>query len=199
MGKWISGFDRKTNRSFRRWIIVKISLLIGEVIFTLVWLIYRGITVVVQKRFCWKQEALLLLMYINLSVIIRFVFYPFFAVDGQVQPLIIQAREIFPPRINLIPFLYITDYEVKREALINIIGNVSLFIPTGIILPILYKRLNSFWNVLLAGAGISLCIEVIQLLLSNSVTDIDDLILNTAGVIIGYAVFSLVRRLIKRA
>lgn len=74
-----------------------------------------------------------------------------------------------------------------------------LFIPTGIILPILYKRLNSFWKVLLTGAGISLCIEVIQLLLPNSVTDIDDLILNTAGVIIGYAVFSLVRRLRKRA
>ena len=179
--------------------MVKISLLIGEVIFTLVWLIYRGITGVVQKRFCWKQEALLLLMYINLAVIIRFVFYPFFAVDGQVQPLIIQTKEIFPPRINLIPFFYITDYEVKREALINIIGNVSLFIPTGIILPILYKRLNSFWKVLLTGAGIALCIEVIQLLLPNSVTDIDDLILNTAGVIIGYAVFSLVRRLIKRA
>ena len=179
--------------------MVKISLLIGEVIFTLLWIFYRGITGVVQKRFCWKQEALLLLMYINLAVIIRFVFYPFFAVDGQVQPLIIQTKEIFPPRINLIPFFYITDYEVKREALINIIGNVSLFIPTGIILPILYKCLNSFWKVLLTGAGISLCIEVIQLLLPNSVTDIDDLILNTAGVIIGYAVFSLVRRLIKRA
>ena len=179
--------------------MVKISLLIGEVIFTLLWIFYRGITGVVQKRFCWKQEVLLLLMYINLAVIIRFVFYPFFAVDGQVQPLIIQAREILPPRINLIPFLNNTDYEVKREALINIIGNVSLFIPTGIILPILYKRLNSFWKVLLTGAGISLCIEVIQLLLPNSVTDIDDLILNTAGVIIGYAVFSLGRRLIKRA
>ena len=179
--------------------MVSISLLFGEVLFTLVWLICRGIIWGVQKRICWKTEALLLLMYINLAVIIRFVFYPFFAVDGQVQPLIIQAREIFPPRINLIPFLYITDYEVKREALINIIGNVSLFIPTGIILPILYKRLNSFWKVLLAGVGISLCIEVLQLLLPNSVTDIDDLILNTAGVVIGYALFSLVRRLIKRA
>ena len=173
--------------------MVSISLLFGEALFALVWLICRGITWGVQKRICWKTEALLLLMYINLAVIMRFVF------DGQVQPLIIQTKEIFPPRINLIPFLYITDYEVKREALINIIGNVSLFIPTGIILPILYKRLNSFWKVLLTGAGISLCIEVIQLLLPNSVTDIDDLILNTAGVIIGYAVFSLVKRLIKRA
>ena len=179
--------------------MVSISLLFGELLFTLVWLICRGITWGVQKRICWKTEALLLLMYINLAVIMRFVFYPFFAVDGQVQPLIIQTKEIFPPRINLIPFFYITDYDVKREALINIIGNVSLFIPTGIILPILYKRLNSFWKVLLTGAGISFCIEVIQLLLPNSVTDIDDLILNTVGVIIGYAVFSLVRRLIKRA
>ena len=175
--------------------MVKISLLIGEVIFTLVWLIYRGITGVVQKRFCWKQEALLLLMYINLAVIIRFVFYPFFAVDGQVQPLIIQAREIFPPRINLIPFLYITDYEVKREALINIIGNVSLFIPTGIILPILYKRLNSFWKVLAVGALISLCIEIIQLPFSVRASDVDDLILNVLGVAIGYGIYAAVKHL----
>ena len=87
---------------------------------------------------------------------------------------------------------------MKREALINIIGNVSLFIPTGIILPILYKRLNTFWKVLFAGAGISLCIELVQLALPNSVTDIDDLILNTAGVIIGYAIYSLIRRMIKK-
>ena len=178
--------------------MISISLITGELIFALLWLIYRGIAWCVQKRICWKKEALLLLMYINLAVIIRFVFYPFFAVEGQVQPLIIQTSEIFPPRINLIPFLHIIDYETKREALINIIGNVALFIPTGIILPILYKRLNSFWKVLLAGAGISFCIEVIQLLLPNSVTDVDDILLNTAGVIIGYAGYSLVARLIKR-
>ena len=152
--------------------MVKISLLIGEVFFTLLWIFYRGITGVVQKRFCWKQEVLLLLMYINLAVIIRFVFHPFFAVDGQVQPLIIQAREILPPRINLIPFLYITDYEVKREALINIIGNVSLFIPTGIILPILYKRLNSFWKVLSVGAAVSMCFELLQLPFPSRATDV---------------------------
>ncbi len=177
--------------------MIIISLLTGELFFALAWLITRGITRIVQRRICWKKEVLLLLMYINLAVIIRFVFYPFFTVDGYVQPLVIQTGKIFPPRINLIPFLYLTDYDVKREAFINIIGNVSLFIPTGIILPILYKRLDTFWKVLLAGAGISLCIELVQLALPNSVTDIDDLILNTTGVIIGYAIFSLIRRMIK--
>ena len=58
--------------------MVSISLLFGEALFTLVWLICRGITWGVQKRICWKTEALLLLMYINLAVIMRFVFYPFF-------------------------------------------------------------------------------------------------------------------------
>ena len=53
-------------------------------------------------------------------------------------------------------------------------------------------------EVLFAGAGISLCIELVQLALPNSVTDIDDLILNTAGVIIGYAIYSLIRRMIKK-
>ena len=178
--------------------MIIISLLKGELFFASAWLNARGITGIIQRRICWKKEVLLLLMYINLAVIIRFVFYPFFTVDGHVQPLVIQTGKIFPPRINLIPFLYLTDYDVKREAFINIIGNVSLFIPTGIILPILYIRLDAFWKVLLAGAGISLCIELVQLALPNSVTDIDDLILNTAGVIIGYAIYSLIRRMVKK-
>jgi glycopeptide antibiotics resistance protein len=91
-------------------------------------------------------------MYINLAILIRFVFYPFFTVNGQVQSLIVNTSSIQPLRINLIPFVNILDYDIKREAAINIIGNISMFIPTGIIMPILYKRMNFFWKVLLAGA-----------------------------------------------
>ena len=134
-------------------------------------------------------------MYINLAVLIRFVFYPFFTVDGHVQPLIISLSSIQPIRINLIPFVYILDYDIKREAAINIIGNISMFIPTGVIMPILYKRLDCFWKVLLAGAGLSFVIEVIQLLFPGSVTDIDDLILNTLGVAVGYEIYAACKRL----
>lgn len=179
--------------------MIKISFLTGELIFAFVWLALRAITWIVKGRIDWKREAVLLLMYINLAVIIRFVFYPFFAADGHVQPLIIERDRIFPPRVNLVPFVHITEYDAKREALINIIGNVFLFIPSGIILPAVYKKLDSFRKAVLAGAGISLLIETVQLLLPNSVTDIDDLILNVFGVIIGCAVFSLVKALIKRS
>ena len=74
-----------------------------------------------------------------------------------------------------------------------------MFIPTGIIMPILYKRLNRFWKVLLAGAGLSFGIEMIQLLFPGSVTDIDDLILNAAGVAIGYGIYKLAVRFRGRA
>ena len=50
-----------------------------------------------------------------------------------------------------------------------------------------------FRKVLLAGAGLSLAIEIIQLLLPDSVTDIDDLMLNTLGVAIGYGIYTLVK------
>ena len=138
-------------------------------------------------------------MYINLAVLIRFVFYPFFTVNGQVQPLILNMGSIQPLRVNLIPLVNILDYDVEREAAINIIGNISMFIPTGIILPILYKRLDCFWKVLLAGAGLSFVIEMIQLLFPGSVTDIDDMILNTAGVAIGYGIFKLVNHFFRKA
>jgi len=152
-----------------------------------------------QKRIAWKREALLLLMLINLAVLIRFVFYPFFTVNGKVQPLIINMGSIQPLRIILIPLVNILDYDIKREAAINIIGNISMFIPTGIIMPILYKRLDRFWKVLLAGAWLSFGIEMIQLLFPGSVTDIDDLILNAAGVAIGYGIYKLAVRFRGRA
>ena len=119
--------------------------------------------------------------------------------NGQIQPLIISMNSIRPIRVNLIPLVNILDYDIKREAAINIIGNISMFIPTGIIMPILYRRLDHFWKVLLAGAGLSFAIEMIQLLFPGSVTDIDDLILNTAGAAIGYGIYKLVSHDIRKA
>ena len=169
--------------------MIEISLLSGELLFAALWLLGRGILWLRQKKIVWKREAVLLLMFVNLAVLIRFVFYPFFTVNGHVLPLIINLSSIRPLRINLIPFVHILDYDKKREAAINIIGNICMFIPTGIILPILYPRLDRFWKVLLAGAGLSFFIELLQLLFPGSVSDIDDLILNTAGVAIGYGIY----------
>ena len=169
----------------------ELSLLQGELIFTAVWLLCRAAVWCRRREIDWRREAWLLLMYVNLAVIIRFVFYPFHPVGGHVQPLRLGSVQDRALRLNLLPFVHLADYAVTREAVINHVGNVTLFIPTGVLLPILYRRLGRPWKVILAGAGISLAIELAQLLLPNSVTDIDDLILNTLGVCLGCGIFRL--------
>ena len=171
----------------------EISFFAAEAAFTAIWLLVRISTWIRQKSIDWKREAILALMYINLAVIIRFVFFPMDKVDGQVQPLIFDIATAFPFRVNLVPLVNLFDYDNKRDLLRNVIGNVAMFIPSGIVLPIIYKRLDSFIKVILAGGGISLCIEIIQLPFSVRASDIDDLILNTVGVMLGYGIYALIQ------
>ena len=173
--------------------MVEISFLFLEIAFTAIWLMVRVAIWIKQKRIDRKREAVLLLMYINLAVILRFTFFPMSKVDGRIQPLVFDIATAFPFRVNLLPLVNLFDYDSKRDLLLNVIGNAAMFIPSGIVLPFVYKRLNSFWKVLLAGIGISLCIEIIQLPFSVRATDIDDLILNTIGVIVGYGIVTLIR------
>ena len=173
----------------------EISFLTAELIFTLIWIIVRIVVWIRQKRIDWKREAVLLLMYINLAVIIRFVFFPKALVNGHVQPLVYDPAAVFPFRMNLIPLVHLLDYNNARDIVWNIVGNVTMFIPSGIVLPVVYKKLNSFGKVIAAGAFISLCIEILQLPFASRASDIDDLILNTLGVTVGYGIYALIRHL----
>ncbi len=98
-------------------------------------------------------------------------------------------------RINLVPMVHFFDYGSTSDIIWNVVGNVVIFIPSGIVLPIVYRKLNSFWKVVAAGAFISLCIESLQLPFPSRASDIDDLILNTLGVIIGYGIYTAFKRL----
>ena len=171
----------------------EIPFLLLELLFTAIWLIIRFVVWMKQKSIDWKREAVLFLMYINLAVIIRFTFFPMAKADGRVQPLIFDISAAFPFRVNLLPLVNLFDYDSKRDLYLNVIGNAAMFIPSGIVLPIIYKHLDTFGKVLLAGGGISLCIEILQLPFRVRATDIDDLILNTIGVIIGYGIYALIR------
>ena len=147
------------------------------------------------KDFSPRREALQLLFLVNLAVISRMVFHPMATVDGKVQPLIFELATAWPFRINLIPFVNLLDYESKRDLLLNLIGNCAMFIPTGILTPILYKHLDSFKKTVLTGFLISLSIEILQLPFAVRASDVDDLILNTLGVSIGYGLYALVKKL----
>ena len=140
---------------------------------------------------------MLLLMFINIAVIIRFVFFPRTLVDGHVQPLFWDPAEVFPLRINLVPFVHLFEYDSTRDVIRNVVGNTAMFIPSGIVLPLVYRELDGFWKTVAAGAVLSLCIEILQLPFVARVSDVDDLILNISGVAVGYGIYAAVKRLIR--
>ena len=171
-----------------------LSFKTGVCIVIIGWIIFRILANRKTQSFSWNNEAVQLLFLINLLVIYRMTFHPFEKVNGQVQPLLFDIATVWPFRMNLIPLVNLMDYDSKRDLLLNIIGNSTMFIPTGIMTPLIYKHIDSFKKVSLAGFLISLAIEIIQLPFAVRATDVDDLILNTVGCMAGYGIYWLVRR-----
>jgi glycopeptide antibiotics resistance protein len=69
-------------------------------------------------------------------------------------------------------------------------GNIIWFIPLGVMLPIVMKR-KKFFLTIAIGFLFSFTIETIQYLFYKGVAELDDLILNTLGVAIGYSIYQL--------
>jgi len=165
---------------------------------SILWLAVRAVFWARNKQIDLKREAQLILVYICLIVVARFTFFPFSKVDGMIQPLVFDIANAFHFRINLVPFVNLFDYPERSDAILNFVGNTAMFIPIGIIWPIVYRKLDTPAKVIAAGVGLSLFIEILQLPFFDRVSDIDDLILNSVGFLIGYGLYALVLFLCKR-
>ena len=95
----------------------------------------------------------------------------------------------FDLSLTLMPFLpMIADFK-------NTILNIILFIPLGIMLPFLWKKYNTLSETLIFGFSMSLAIELLQILTYRA-TDINDLIANTVGAVLGYFLFRMISYLV---
>ena len=181
--------------------MIEISYIEAIFCISLLWILIRGLVCFMQKKVEWKREWQLLFVYVCIVVVVRFTFFPFATVDGHTQPLIYDSSKLFPLRINLIPFVHMIDYPSLYEIVINFVGNTVMFIPLGIVWPCVFKELNTAFKTIVMGAVFSLCIEVLQLPFYDRVSDVDDLILNTVGFMIGYGIyftFKIFLQVIKR-
>lgn len=84
----------------------------------------------------------------------------------------------FAPSFNFVPFLYFFSD-------VTSLLNVFLFVPLGFFLPVLRSKFRKFWPTLAFGFLMSVFIEVSQIF-THRATDVNDLITNTFGTIIGY-------------
>ncbi len=74
-------------------------------------------------------------------------------------------------------------------AIYNIVGNLALFVPLGLLLPVLFQRLRSPLPVLWRAGAISALIEGTQYITRARAVDVDDIILNTAGAMVGFGLY----------
>jgi glycopeptide antibiotics resistance protein len=114
--------------------------------------------------------------------------------------------------INIIPFVTIinnfsqvgTAYDGDVFFMISLIvrnvgGNILLLMPLGFLVPLIWNKAKGFKEVTLIGSAVSIAIELLQLIESlgggwDRVTDIDDVICNVAGTIIGYLIYVLITK-----
>lgn len=108
--------------------------------------------------------------------------------------------------INLIPFKTIFEQIVGRNevvsqidiadvSILNLLSNIFLFSPIGFFVPLINERYISLKKIILIGVSTSCVVEVIQLFIGRS-CDIDDVILNTCGVVIGFIIFKVYKRIV---
>lgn len=143
-----------------------------------------------NKKANWKYEITLLIFILFLI--------------GLLSQAILKDLNMFNinnvfKRLNLIPFkVFIDTYKevfINNNIsyfIINFLGNIIMFIPIGFLIPLLWNVNNK--KVILFGFLISLFIETSQLFINRG-TDIDDLILNTFGTILGLLFYKLLKKI----
>lgn len=105
----------------------------------------------------------------------------------------------YPPAImfeiangNYVPFKTILNYlggePIWNIAIRNLGGNIILFIPLGLFVPWL-RRSTTWKSVLVTALIISAVVEITQGIFKVGVVDVDDILLNIFGAIIGYVVY----------
>lgn len=148
-----------------------------------------------NKKINWHHEIALILFLLFLVGLFSQTIIPKIQIDTSGK-LIVITKDI--NRINMIPgkVLIETYHEVFinnnfNYFLINFLGNIIMFMPIGFLISLLWKVSNK--KVIISGFSISILIEFCQLFLDRG-TDIDDLILNTLGTILGLIFYHILSK-----
>ena len=173
--------------------MITISYIFIAAILILIWAIYRIRLLIKIKEKNILREVLINIFFLYFLILINITICKM----GMLQ---IDFKNRF--YINYIPFvetikMFEDNFMGIGNAFYNVIGNILLFMPLGFFIPLLFKNKNNIVIVTLYGSFISVIIEVLQLFTAFNITDIDDVIFNTIGTILGFFIFRLFYYMIK--
>lgn len=134
--------------------------------------------VLIFRSFIWKQRG-----FSRTAMLMIFGLYLTAALSVTGIPSVISWN--MHPEFNLVPLIDIVNNPLAYIR--NTILNIVLFMPPGFLLSVLWKEYRSLRMTAAAGFLLSLFIEILQIF-SFRLTDVDDLITNTVGAVLGYCI-----------
>jgi vanZF-like protein len=168
--------------------------LIGIIGMVILSVCYLPIYFILRKRIPLSRQIVYFLLGVCVLVICTATFLEWIiacVLDGRT---VIAAER----SLNLIPFQFITETWAMeaRKQITQSIANILMFLPLGFIFPIAFAKMRKLWSTTICMMLFSFLIEFIQYFVGRS-ADIDDLMLNTLGGILGYLVFYIFSKLFK--
>ena len=151
--------------------------------------VIAGIGVVLRTRHmsargarAYRRKALWMLLVYYLAILSVLLFFGgLFHVD-----------RVWGSAVNLEPFYTIHRFLIHYQrtgslsSLSNLLGNIVILIPLGMLLPVMFRPLRRFWLTLPLLALFAVGVEYIQWRTGVGIADVDDSILNFAGAAVGY-------------
>lgn len=173
--------------------MIGISFIFAAILFTIIWIIFRVRYYLKNKPINKLREVFINLFFIYFLILVNLTIfkYGYLTLDFDIRLY-----------INYISFvetvkMFTNEFSDIHIALYNVIGNILLFIPLGFCIPLFFNKKNKLSKVILYGFIASLTIEVLQIFTPFNTTDIDDIIFNTFGSILGFIIFNIFYRIFK--
>lgn len=174
--------------------MIGISYIYFLILSLILWFIYRFISHKKYNKINILREVFINFFFIYFLIVIYFTFF-----KGGILHLDLQMRSY----ANIIPLLetikmFQDNFMGLGNSLYNVIGNILLFIPFGFAIPLLFKNHNKLFKVTLYGFIASFSIELLQYLTCTNFTDIDDVIFNTLGALVGFLTFNIFMFIVRK-
>ena len=160
-----------------------VAIPVGIVVLAILW----GIIKLIEKKAPQESSAAAIIRE-RKGWILGFGFY-----ISLIIQIVIFSRPFGSTRIvNWIPFRVPGG---ENLIVLYSLANAIIFIPFGVLVPKVFRRVNTVWKMALVTFITSVCIEIIQYILSCGYTEVEDVIMNVIGGIVGYLIAS---KLIKK-
>lgn len=179
--------------------VVPITLLVG-----VVYAIYRCIRIRKQERtVCWGKEIMRWLFACYLTGLVNLILVPanlWMYIWATICAGYSHSEiAFFSGEFNLVPTVFklmTGELTIGRWVLKMLVYNFLMFVPFGFFLPFVSEKVNNrnIWKIAVL---VPVAAEVIQPIVGRSF-DVDDLILNFAGIVVGYFIAQMFLRVLKR-